>query len=88
MPRDDFTLYVCGSSGKTQQLVDIVNSNLASWCGKDPALTVIDILSEPEIAVRDEILVTPTLARRTDDRLLRVVGDLTNTDAVRRALSN
>jgi circadian clock protein KaiB len=47
---------------------------------------VIDCLSNPELTLRDGVLVTPTLIRLSPRPLISIMGDLRNHDQVARSL--
>lgn len=49
-------------------------------------LEVIDVLQRPERALSDSVLVTPTLVKLAPLPTCRVVGNLSSTEAVLRAL--
>lgn len=49
-------------------------------------LEIVDVLREPERAVEDGVLVTPTLIRIAPRPGVRIIGDLSDAPAVGRAL--
>ena len=46
------------------------------------ALTVIDVLKNPQLAEEDKILATPTLAKILPPPVRRIIGDLSDRDRV------
>ncbi len=81
-----FELYVAGTSPKQQlalrNLTDICDAAL----GTDYTIDVIDILEHPGLSRERQILATPTVIRITPLPERRIVGDLTQRDAVYRGL--
>src|ERR1051326_6037429 len=43
---------------------------------------VIDLLSQPDLARRDDIVVTPTLVRTLPPPIRKIIGDLSNVERV------
>jgi circadian clock protein KaiB len=43
---------------------------------------VIDVLANPDLGIREQILVTPTLIRESPPPAQRIVGDLSDPDKV------
>jgi circadian clock protein KaiB len=65
-------------------------ANLKSFLARYPerrvALKVVDVLEDPERALRDRVLVTPTLIKAMPAPECRVVGNLSNRSALLSAL--
>ena len=78
----NFRLYVAGQTPKS--LAAIVN--LRQICevhlAGRYAVEVIDLMDNPQLAARDQILAVPTLVRQLPEPLKRIIGDLSNTDKV------
>jgi len=79
-------LYVAEGAPNSQQAV----ANLAAICTGLPrhsfALEVIDVLTDPMRALADGILVTPSLNKLAPSPAVRLVGNLSDTGTVLRAL--
>lgn len=79
-------LYVADTTARSM----LARANLQSFCERylrpGYKLRVIDIVKEPEAAFRDEILATPTLVRVVPGPPRTIVGSLSDTAAVLRAL--
>jgi circadian clock protein KaiB len=80
------TLYVNGASPRsTAALV-----NIRKLCDHELAgrvdLTVVDIRTDPEAAIRDKIIAIPTLVKQQPAPIRYLVGDLANEERVRSAL--
>lgn len=46
------------------------------------SIEVIDLLSQPDLARRDDIVVIPTLVRQLPPPIRKVIGDLSNVERV------
>jgi circadian clock protein KaiB len=75
-------LYVAGQSPKSLRAF----VNLRALCEEHLAgrydVEVIDLVEQPSLARRDDILAIPTLVRRLPEPSLRIIGDLSNTERV------
>jgi circadian clock protein KaiB len=75
-------LYVAGQTPKSIAAL----SNLKRLCESHLAgryrIQVVDLLSQPHLARRDEIVVIPTLVRKLPPPIRRVIGDLSNEERV------
>ena len=78
----NFRLYVAGQTPRS--LAAIVN--LRQICevhlAGRYAVEVVDLIDNPQLAARDQILAVPTLVRKLPEPLKRIVGDLSKTDRV------
>ena len=63
-------LYVCGKTARSERA--LMRARALPNC----QLEVVDVLENPELAERDQVLATPTLIRREPPPLRRLVGDL------------
>jgi circadian clock protein KaiB len=45
-------------------------------------ITVIDLMKDPALAQRDQIVAIPTLIRHLPEPLKRIIGDLSNVEKV------
>ena len=77
-PRVDFSLYVAGNLPHSLRAL----SNLRAFCVAHLPdrhfIEVVDVFEAPERALQDNILLTPQLILTTGDRVLRIVGDLSD----------
>lgn len=80
-------LYVTGGSPGVSQTVDTVRRLLAERWPAQHELHIVDLGDDPSVAVRDGVLATPTLVRTAPAPVCRVVGDLTDTEAVWSAIA-
>lgn len=86
MDRYHFTLYVAGSSGRSEQARRNLEALAAGHLGGQADITTIDVLSDPEAAETHRILTTPTVVRTRPAPARRVTGDLSNVASVVAAL--
>jgi circadian clock protein KaiB len=82
----DFRLYVAGKTAKSTaaftNLTRICQQELENKC----RITVIDILSNPQLAKAGQIVAIPTLVKTFPPPMRRVIGDLSSTERVLRGL--
>jgi len=75
-------LYVAGQTPKSIAAL----ANLKKLCEKHLAgrytVEVIDLMKEPALAQRDQIIAIPTLIRHLPEPLKRIIGDLSNAEKV------
>ena len=81
-----FRLYVAGAAQNSAQ----AQANLTALCkarlpGRH-SIEIVDVFEEPQRALADGILLTPTLVRLEPGPVRRIVGTLSQTDTVLRAL--
>jgi len=75
-------LYVAGHSPRSERAI----ANLRRICDHAPdsafQVGVVDVLAQPDLGVREQILVTPTLIRELPQPVQRIVGDLSDPDRI------
>lgn len=75
-------LYVAGQTPKSMAAI----ANLKKLCEKHLpgryTIEVIDLMKDPALAQRDQIVAIPTLIRKLPEPLRRIIGDLSNADKV------
>ena len=75
-------LYITGQTARSRRAVE----NLRRICEKefegDCDIKIIDALEQPQLANEDKILATPTLIRLLPPPARRIIGDLSDTQAV------
>lgn len=79
----ELRLYVAGQSPKSLRAI----ANLRRLCETDELrnlfrIEVIDLLERPQLAKGDEIVAVPTLVRRLPVPIVRIIGDLSDTEKV------
>src|SRR3982750_2283750 len=76
------TLYVTGTSPRTQIAIDNLNRICADELDGRYELEIVDVLEHPQRAEDERILATPTLIKQLPPPLRRVIGDLSDKDKV------
>lgn len=75
-------LYVAGQTPKSIAAL----ANLQRLCEGHLAgryrIEVVDLVNQPHLARRDDIVVVPTLVRRLPPPLRKIIGDLSNRERV------
>ncbi len=78
----EFCLYVAGQTPKSL----IAFGNLKKLCEENMPgqykIEVIDLIQNPQLAKRDQILAIPTLVKKLPQPIGKLIGDLSNTEKV------
>jgi circadian clock protein KaiB len=78
----DLRLYVAGQTPKSVAAI----ANLKKLCETHLpgryTIEVIDLMKDPALAQRHQIVAIPTLIRQLPEPLKRIIGDLSNTEKV------
>ncbi len=81
------TLYLAGQTPKSIRAF----ANLRKICEEHLAgkyrIEIVDIVENPQAGRTDQILAIPTLVRRLPPPLVKIIGDLSNTEKVLVGLS-
>jgi circadian clock protein KaiB len=79
-------LYIAGQTPRSNRAIE----NLREICERllpgGHEIRIIDVLSHPQEAEEDRVLATPTLIKVAPGQSVRVIGDLSETDIVLKAL--
>ena len=81
-----FRLFVAGGTQNSAQAVANLNSICRAHLPDRHDIEVVDVLREPKRALADGILMTPTLVRLAPTPVERIIGTLSQTQIVLRAL--
>lgn len=79
-------LFVTGQTPRTERAIVNLRRICDAHLGNLYQLHVIDVLEQPQLAEDEKILATPTLIKELPPPARRIVGDLSDTDAVLRGL--
>lgn len=79
-------LYVAGNAPNSVKAVKHLKTVIREHMPDRCQLEVVDVLDQSERALKDGVLVTPTLLRLTPLPVLKIVGDLSETSKVVEAL--
>jgi len=75
-------LYVAGQTPKSIAAI----ANLKKICDAHLSgrydITIVDLMKDPALAQRDQIVAIPTLIRQLPEPLKRIIGDLSNVEKV------
>jgi circadian clock protein KaiB len=80
------TLYVDGASPRSVIAIEAVRRVCDEELGFQVDLEIIDVQKEPALAVRDQVIVVPTLIKRLPGPPRRIVGDLSDPARLRLGL--
>lgn len=75
-------LYVAGQTPKSLTAFANLKRICAEHLEGKFSIEVIDLLVNPQLAKGDQILALPTLVRRLPEPVMKIVGDLSNTERV------
>jgi circadian clock protein KaiB len=75
-------LYVAGQTRKSLAAFVNLKRICKEHLGGRYRIEIIDLMENPELAKKDQILAIPTLVRRLPPPLRKIIGDLSNTDKV------
>lgn len=79
-------LYVSGDTFVSQRAIESVRALCEEELNGRYDLGIIDLQEEPEKAVSENIVVVPTLYRRSPDPERQIIGDLQNRERLMRGL--
>ena len=75
-------LYVAGQTPKSMAAIANLNKLCETYLSGRYSIEVIDLMKDPALAQRDQIVAIPTLIRKLPEPLKRIIGDLSNADKV------
>ena len=75
-------LFLADITPKKQNAIDYFKEILGDRISSSYQLEIIDVLLHPEIATKEDILITPTLIRITPQPTTKLILDLANTKAL------
>ena len=81
-----FRLYVAGDAQKSAQALVNLNALCREHLPDRHDIEVVDVFREPERALAEGIFMTPTLIKLAPSPVRRIVGTLSRTQPVLRAL--
>jgi circadian clock protein KaiB len=79
-------LYVTGRTARSEAAINNLHAIVEEHLPEEPEVEIVDVLEEPELAEEHHILVTPTLDKILPMPARRIIGDLSDADAVVRGL--
>jgi circadian clock protein KaiB len=75
-------LYVAGQTPKSITALANLNRLCEGHLSGRYRIEVIDLVKQPHLARRDDIVVVPTLVRELPPPILKIIGDLSNEERV------
>ena len=81
-----FTLYVTGTTPRSQRAIANILRLCADHLPGRYTLEIIDVFQRPESTREQQILAAPTLIKELPLPLRRFIGDLSNTDRIIRGI--
>jgi len=82
-----FRLYTAGRSINSAQALENLHALCRDHLPDNHEIEVLDVLREPDRALTDGILVTPTLLRIAGGPELRIIGNLSQRETILAALA-
>ncbi len=82
-----FDLYIAGDTARSRRAVSRMREICEGGLQGESQLNIIDVLDDPAAAEEAKIIVTPTLIKRSPAPGLRILGDLSDRDALNNALN-
>ena len=87
MDKTQLKIYIAGPAHQAMPAV----ANLRQFCEDELSgaceIEIIDVLEHPELALRDGIIATPTLVKAFPPPVRRILGDLSDREALCIALN-
>lgn len=75
-------LYVAGQTPKSIAAIANLNRLCEEHLSGRYKIEVVDLMKNPALAQRDQIVAIPTLIRQLPEPLKRIIGDLSNAEKV------
>ncbi len=82
----EFELYVVSQTPKSVEVVEELKKLLEDTLEGHYHLEVIDVIESPELAEKAKILATPTLVKVAPEPVRKIIGDLSDAEAILPAL--
>ena len=75
-------LYIAGQTPKSISAICNLRGLCEKYLSGRYSLDVIDLMADPNLAQRDQIIAVPTLVRHLPAPIKRIIGDLSNSERV------
>lgn len=83
----EFRLYVAGEAPNSQQAIANLNAFCARHLTDRHRIEIVDVLQQPQRALDEGILLTPTLIIRSPGPTRTLIGNLARSEVLRQALN-
>ncbi|MFP4284891.1 MAG: circadian clock KaiB family protein [Desulfovermiculus sp.] len=81
-----FDLYIAGHTFRSQQATRNMKELCELYLADNYLLNIIDVLEDPQAAEKEKIIATPTLVQRAPLSERRIIGALSDRQAMLQAL--
>ncbi len=85
-PCYQFRLYITGDAANSRLAVENLRSICKTHFKRSPKIEIVNLLDQPARALLDHILLTPTLVKVSPEPEQRIIGNLSDTLSVLRAI--
>ena len=75
-------LYVAGQTPKSMAAIANIRKLCDRYLPGRCTIDIVDLMKDPALAQRDQIVAIPTLIRHLPEPLKRIIGDLSNAEKV------
>jgi circadian clock protein KaiB len=75
-------LYVAGQTPKSIAAIANLRRLCEVYLSGRYSIDIVDLMQNPSLAQRDQIVAIPTLIRQLPEPIRRIIGDLSNTERV------
>jgi circadian clock protein KaiB len=75
-------LYVAGQTPKSVAAIANIRKLCDEYLAGRYTIAVVDLMKDPSLAQRHQIVAVPTLIRELPEPIRRIIGDLSNTQRV------
>ncbi len=75
-------LYVAGQTPKSIAAISNLNRLCEEHLAGRYSIDIVDLMRDPALAQRDQIIAIPTLIRQLPEPIKRIIGDLSNAQRV------
>ncbi len=76
------TLYVAGATPKCVRAFNNLREICETHLAGKYTIEIVDLTKNPQVGRIDQILAIPTLVRKLPEPLVKIIGDLSNTERV------
>lgn len=83
----EFRLYVAGEASNSQQAIANLNAFCRRYLADHHHVEIVDVMQQPQRALDEGILLTPTLIIRSPGPARTLIGNLARPEVLRQALN-
>ncbi len=80
VPGYNLRLYVAGQTPKSIAAISNLKRLCENYLPGRYRIDIVDLLENPSLAQRDQVVAIPTLIRELPEPMRRIIGDLSNTE--------